>query len=181
MRDRRLRVVNRDANAFLKEDAQFYGVIIIDLPDPDTIDLMHLYSVSFYRLVFRHLRPGGVMVTQATSPYFSRKAFWCIIKTIREAGFTTLPYHNQIPTMGEWGWVLAVKASDANEPALRKRILSEDFDGLKTKFLNTDAMISMLHFGKGLLDPNQIAKINVNTQLNPILHRYYRAGAWNLY
>ena len=76
MKDRRLKVVNRDAAAFLKEDTHLYGVIIIDLPDPDSIDLVHLYSVNFYRLVAGHLRAGGVMVTQATSPYFSRQAFW---------------------------------------------------------------------------------------------------------
>jgi spermidine synthase len=181
MNNGRLRVVNRDAGAFLKEDGQLYGVIIIDLPDPDTIDLMHLYSVGFYRLVARHLQRGGVMVTQATSPYFSRKAFWCIIKTIEKAGFSALPYHNQIPTMGEWGWVLAVKADVADRPTLKKRVLAEDFDTLVTRFFNNDAMISMVHFGRGFLDQDKMEKIKVNTQINPVLHRYYWAGTWAMY
>ena len=181
MSDQRLRVANQDAGAFLKDNAGFYGVIIIDLPDPDSIDLMHLYSVGFYKSVARHLRPGGVMVTQATSPYFSRKAFWSIIRTIEEAGFRTLPYHNQIPTMGEWGWVLAVNAVKADEQMLKKRLLAEDFDGLKTRFLNTDAMISMVHFGKGVLDRDKMEKIKVNTLINPVLHSYYWAGAWSFY
>lgn len=181
MSDKRLTVVNRDAGAFLKEDAHLYGVIIIDLPDPDSIDLMHLYSVSFYRLALRHLRAGGIMVTQATSPYFSREAFWSIMNTVKDAGFTILPYHNQIPTMGEWGWVLGVKAREADEKTLKRRVLSLNFDGLRTRFLNNDAMISMVHFGKGLLDPKEIAKIKVNTQANPVLHRYYWTGAWAMY
>ncbi len=181
MSDPRLNVVNTDAGSFLKEDTHFYGAVIIDLPDPDTIDLMHLYCLSFYRLVARHLRPGGVMVTQATSPYFSQQAFLCVIKTIKEAGFTTLPYHNQIPTMGEWGWVLGVKESEADEPTLKQRLLTGDFDGLRTRFLNNDAMVSMVHFGKGVLDPNQMDKIKVNTQSNPVLQTYYRGGTWAMY
>ncbi len=181
MNDSRLKIVNQDAGTFLKEDNHYYGAIIIDLPDPDSIDLMHLYCVNFYRLAARHLRPGGVMVTQATSPYFSRQAFLCIIKTIKEAGFTSMAYHNQIPTMGEWGWVLGVKAGAMDEQTLKQRVLDINFDSLKTRFLNNDAMVSMTHFGKGIIEPNQMDKIKVNTQLNPVLQDYYQAGTWDMY
>jgi spermidine synthase len=181
MNDPRLKVVNQDAGAFLKEDDHYYGAVIIDLPDPDTIELMHLYCVNFYRLVARHLRPGGVMVTQATSPYFSRQAFLCIIKTIKKAGFTCLAYHNQIPTMGEWGWVLGVKDAAMDEQTLKQRVLAADFDDLDTRFLNDDAMVSMVHFGKGIIEQNQMDKLKVNTQLNPILQRYYQANTWDMY
>ena len=170
-----------DAYTFLKEDSDLYGVIIIDLPDPDTIDLMHLYSLGFYRLASRHLQAGGILTTQATSPSFSMKAFLCILKTVMEAGFTPLPYHNQIPTTGRWGWVLAVHSTEADEPTLKRKILKTNFDDLKTRFLNTDAVISMVHFGKGELDPEQMKQIKVNTQINPVLHSYYRSGAWSMY
>ncbi len=121
------------------------------------------------------------MVTQATSPYFSRQAFLCILKTIKEAGFTTLPYHNQIPTMGEWGWVLGVKATEVDEPTLKRRVLAEDFDGLSTRFLNNEAMVSMVHFGRGVLDTHEMDKVRINTQVNPVLQAYYRAGTWDMY
>jgi len=181
MKDNRVTVVNRDARAFLNNDAEFYGVIIIDLPDPDDVDLMHLYALGFYALANRHLSPGGIMVTQATSPYFSPKAFWCIIKTIQSAGFTTLPYHNHVPTMGEWGWVLGMKTSEGDGAQLKKRMLNINVDQVETRFLNTDAMISMVHFGKGVLDPEGMSKIKVNTQMNPILHAYYLSGSWDMY
>jgi spermidine synthase len=180
-KDKRLRVVNQDAGAFLQANSKLYGVIIVDLPDPDTIDLMHLYSLSFYHLVARHLHAGGVMVTQATSPYFSRKSFWCIIKTIQAAGFIALPYHNQIPTMGEWGWVLGVKNRRVDIQGLKKRLLAENYEDLSTRFLNNDAMVSMTHFGKGMLDPLLMEEIQVNTQVNPVLHRYYWQGSWAMY
>ena len=181
MNSPKVRVVNKDAAAFMKENAKLYGVIILDLPDPDTIELMHVYSEAFYRLLRRHIIRGGVLVTQATSPYFSKKAFLCIIKTIRKAGFSVLPYHNQIPTMGEWGWVLAVRSSGMTEPLLKKQMLDKDFADIPSRFLNKDAMISMVHFGKGVLDNHAFEDIQVNTESNPVLYRYYLAGSWGMY
>ncbi len=85
-----------------------YDVIVADLPDPNNISLARLYSRGFYRLVRRRLAPGGVFVTQATSPYFARDAFWCIAATVEAAGFATVrPYHASVPSFGEWGFVLA--------------------------------------------------------------------------
>lgn len=181
MNDGRVKIVNQDARAFLNQDTEHYGVIIIDLPDPDDVDLMHLYSLGFYALTHRHLTPGGVMVTQATSPYFSPKAFWCIIKTVQSAGFAALPYHNHVPTMGEWGWVLAMRASEADSIRLKKRVLELKMDQVDTRFINSSAMISMVHFGKGTLDPEEMSRIKINTQMNPTLHAYYLAGHWAMY
>ena len=70
MMDKRLTVVNQDAKTFLRNDSSLYGVIIVDMPDPATVDLMHVYSRNFYSLAARHLIRGGVFVTQATSPFF---------------------------------------------------------------------------------------------------------------
>jgi len=181
MNDTRLEVVNRDARAFLRENRNLYGVIIVDLPDPDTIDLMPLYSLSFYKLARKHLIRGGILVTQATSPYFSRKAFLCIIRTIKEAGFSVLPYHNQIPTMGEWGWVLGTKKKEMDDETLKSLALAVDFTGIDTRFLNRDALVSMVHFGKGVLDEEGMEKTGVNTEINPVLHRYYLSGTWGMY
>ncbi|MCP4629332.1 MAG: polyamine aminopropyltransferase [bacterium] len=181
LNDRRVKVVNRDARAFLQEDGELYGVIIIDLPDPDTIDLMHLYSLSFYRLLRQHLMRGGVFTTQAGSPYFTEKAFFCIQKTIRASGFSVLAYHNQVPTMGEWGWALGIKEEDQDRATLKRRALLLDFKGLDLRFLNHDAMIAMTHFGKGALDKKGISEIRVNREIEPVLHQYYRAGTWGVF
>ncbi len=122
------------------------------------------------------------MVTQASSPYFSRKAFLCIYKTVRSAGFVVLPYHNQIPTMGEWGWILGVKAEEGLDEEMLKQAASKlRFHDIHTRFINQDAMISMIHFGKGVFDPEELEKIHVNTELNPDLYRYYLSGSWGMY
>ena len=181
MNDPKVRIVNQDAATFMKNDANLYGVIIIDLPDPDSIDLMHVYSEKFYQMTRRHLIRGGVMVTQAASPYFAGKAFLCIYKTIRAAGFSVLPYHNQIPTMGEWGWVLGVKQEDLTEARLKEIASGLSFHRINTRFINQDAMISMIHFGKGVFDGEDLDKIEINTELNPVLYGYYQQGSWGIY
>lgn len=176
-----IQIINQDAAQFVKEDKNLYGVIIIDLPDPDSVDLMHVYSKQFYSILSRKLIRGGVMVTQATSPYFSKKAFLCLIKTIRAAGFSVLPYHNQIPTMGEWGWILGVKNEDMDESELKNTMLKIDFSDIKTHFINNDAMISMAYFGKGVFDEALMQDISINTEMNPVLYKYYLSGSWGMY
>jgi len=178
LRDPRVRIINQDAFNFLEERGEIYDVIIVDLPDPNSLELTRLYSLEFYQLCKLHLSRYGVLVTQATSPFHSPKAFLSIIKTMERAGFVTLPYHNQIPTLGEWGWVLGMKSGVITAEKLRKRALNLTFKDLATRFINQEAMISMLHFGKGVFELQD--QVEINTCLNPVLLTYYRQGLWQL-
>ncbi len=179
--DPRVNVKNQDAFHFLDQNVNLYGVIIVDLPDPDSIDLMHVYSLNFYTLLKKHLIKDGVLVTQATSPYFAKDAFLCILKTVKKAGFTTLPYHNQIPTMGEWGWVIGVNNIKLQEKDLKTIVNNFEFSHVETKFINKNAMISMTHFGKGVVEDDGLNQIKYNTELNPVLYGYYLKGSWGIY
>jgi spermidine synthase len=38
---------------------------------------------------------------------FSRQSYWCIVDTLKDAGFHTWPYHVYVPSFGEWGFTLA--------------------------------------------------------------------------
>ncbi len=115
LRDPRVAVHNTDAMKFLQSADDLYDVIIMDLPDPSEPALGKLYSRPFFGLVGNHLKPDGVLVTQATSPYRSRDAFWCIKHTIEspswgpagEKQFRAFAYHTQVPTFGMWGFVIA--------------------------------------------------------------------------
>jgi spermidine synthase len=105
--DPRVTVVHEDAVHFLAGDATRYSLIIADLPDPNDIGLGKLYSREFYLDIGRHLAADGVMVTQATSPYFSREAFWSIAETVGSVLPHVLPYSLYVPSFGEWGFVMA--------------------------------------------------------------------------
>ncbi len=107
--DARVTVIEGDAARWLMSHSQKFDRVIIDLPDPSTPGLARLYSEEFYRSVADHLDDGGLMVTQATSPYYTRRSFWCIERSVAAAGLVTLPYHRWVPSFGEWGFVLAGK------------------------------------------------------------------------
>jgi spermidine synthase len=47
------------------------------------------------------------MVVQSGSPYFAPEAFWGIEASVRAAGLAAVPYHVDVPSFGDWGFVLA--------------------------------------------------------------------------
>lgn len=179
LNDARVQVINRDAYIFLRDDARLYDVIIVDLPDPKSVELARLYTRQFYKTAARHLSRGGVIVTQATSPFFSKKAFLSILKTMRAAGMPAIAYHNNIPTLGEWGWVLAMNSQKVDAGDLKEALVRVDFSGLETRFLNREAMVGMLSFGKNIFE--NIDGIKVNDELDLALFHYYDKGSWDLY
>jgi len=173
----KLSIVNQDAAAFLNATQRLFDVVIIDLPDPKSVDLARLYSSQFYKLVRRHLTVGGTVVTQATSPIFSRKAFVSVLKSMRASGLPAVPYHNHVPTLGEWGWVLGWNYKATNE--LLKARVYQLTPTVPTRFLNHEVMAAMLAFGKGVFD--DYADVKVNDEMDLPLFRYYRSGAWDIY
>lgn len=168
----RVQVVNQDAWKFLETSPQLYDAIFIDLPDPNNTSLSRLYSTAFYTLVKQHLAQTGVMVTQATSPLYSRQAFWCIDATLQQSGgekvgaerWFTLPYHVHVPSFGEWGFVMA-----SRQPLHPAQV---QLAGLEYRFLNTAILPQLFEFpddmGKVAVEPNQLST-------HPLL-RYYEAG-----
>ncbi|MBD7950732.1 polyamine aminopropyltransferase [Oerskovia sp. Sa4CUA1] len=110
--DPRVRVVNGDAFRFMDTTAQTFDAVLIDLVDPSNERIAKLYSTEFYAMVANHLRPGGVYATQATSSYFTPHAFWQVAATVRAGspGRTVVPLSVNVPSFGEWGFVLSLPA-----------------------------------------------------------------------
>ena len=176
--DPRVHVVNRDAFTYLENTKDFYDVIIIDLPDPKTVELGRLFSKEFYEMCYRQLRPNGLIITQAGSPYFSLRAFKCIQKTMEAAGFSAIGMHNQVITLGEWGWVIGAKSLSAGQ--LKYGLQHIDLTGIHTRWLNREAMVMMTSFGKDL-PLNKVQDVKINTLNDPVLYKYYLRGNWDLY
>ncbi len=103
----KLHIVNADAFVWLDAAGELYDFVIVDFPDPSSYNLGKLYTTAFYRLAAKHLSRAGLMVVQSTSPLFAPRSFWCIARTIADAGLRTYPYHVYVPSFGEWGFVLA--------------------------------------------------------------------------
>lgn len=177
MNSKKVNIYNQDAYIFLEQNQlDFYDIIIADLPDPRNIELGRLYSKEFYTLCYRKLRPNGLIITQAGSPYFATKAYECIDKTISHCGFTTARLHNQVVSMGEWGWILGSKEA-LNKTELKKRLQSLEFSN--TQWINKEAMQLITSFGKDFYQVKD--SIKVNSVHNPVLYQYYLKGNWDLY
>lgn len=116
--DPRVTTIAADAFAWLRGEAaaDAYDTIIIDLPDPDDAATAKLYTVEFYGLVARALAPEGRTVIQAGSPYFAPEAYWGVAESVRRAGLAVTPYHVDVPSFGDWGFLLA-GASGEGAPA----------------------------------------------------------------
>lgn len=174
----KVEIINTDGYQFLAEEKTMYDAIIIDLPDPKSIELGRLYSFEFYQLCYKHLRPQGVVVTQAGSPYFATKAYQCIDTTMAASGFTTTPLHNQVVTLGEWGWILGTK--NKGKAQQKEALQNLEFNNISTKWLNNEAMQLVTSFGKNIYF-NDTIPLEVNRIHNPVLYQYYLKGNWDLY
>ncbi|MDA9818302.1 polyamine aminopropyltransferase [Flavobacteriaceae bacterium] len=170
LQSKKLKIIIGDAFSYLVKNQQPFDFIIGDLPDPNNIALARLYSKQFYRLIKKNLIPGGFFVTQATSPYFATKAFWSINQTIKAAGFSrTMPYHAQIPSFGDWGFILATTGKIRNIKNLKIEA--------HTKFIDSNNLAKLFIFDKDMA-PKKEVKINMLD--SPILLQYYLDG-WRRY
>ena len=157
----KVRVFNEDGFTFLQREHEPYSVVIIDLPDPREEGISKLFSVESYRLIQRHLAPGGVVLTQATSPYHTRQAYWCIGKSMEEADFDVLSFHTYVPSFGEWGFHLA---SLGPIDPLGIEFMPE------LRYLNKELFLSRLEFDADMAR----VEVEPNTLERPTLAAYYR-------
>ena len=131
--DPRVEVVVADAMAWLRTAGERFDAVVVDMPDPDQPATAKLYSQEFYGLASRALAPGGRLVVQAGSPYFAPEAFWCIDATVASTGLRTSTYHVDVPSFGDWGFVLAARGAapvPAVDPAVADRLRFLDGDVL---------------------------------------------------
>lgn len=157
--DPRVRIVNADAFVWLDQSAETFDFVVVDFPDPSSFSLGKLYTTAFYRTLARRLTPSARIAVQSTSPLFARQSFWCIVATLRAAGFETSPYHVYVPSFGEWGFVLAGRT--AYEPPV---FLPEGLRFLAPAML-PDLFEFPLDMRRVGVEPNRL-----NTQ---VLVRYY--------
>ena len=162
---KRLTVITDDAYRYLEETEEMYDVILVDLPDPNNDALNKLYTNIFYRLCGNHLTKDGVLAVQSTSPYYAKKAYWCVAKTLESEGFFVDSYHLQVPAFGDWGFHMAAKQE-----------LTGDYElTVDTKYLTEDNIPALFAFGKDEMDMD----VEINSLSHPILLKYYSDAVRN--
>lgn len=166
--NKKVNVYNEDAFIWLRNNKQLFDAVIIDFPDPSSFSIGKLYSTVFYQLLKKSLRPEGIAVIQSTSPYVAPKSFWCIDHTLRASGFYTRPYHNFVPSFGEWGYIMASPTDNHNwfskiPPAL--------------KYLNDATLQQMFVFAE---DMKAHQEVGINKLNNQALVTYFEEE-WSKY
>lgn len=164
--NQRVKIFHQDAFLHIKDSREKYDAVIIDFPDPGNFSLGKLYSDVFFQRLKRIMKPNAIGVTQATSPFIARKAFWCIETTIHVAGFNTFPYHAYVPSFGEWGFIIFTRGSYTLPQKFREQ--------KKFRFLNAEILPQMFQF------PADMSKVRVDPQkLNSQALVHYYESEWN--
>ncbi len=158
--DPRVTVVNDDAMVWLDGAPGGWDAVIVDFPDPNSFALGKLYTTRFYRLLRGKLAPHAAVAVQATSPLFARRSYWCVIETMRAAGFHVQPYQVAVPSFGVWGFALA--RNEPFEPPVHAPAVA-------LRFLDDDALAAMFRFPVDM----KPVPVDVNQLDNQALVRYY--------
>ena len=155
----KVQVVNADAFAWLEQSTEVFDLVVVDFPDPTNFAIGKLYTQSFYALLDKHLSASGYAVIQTTSPLVARQSFWTVVQTIEAAGLTTTPYHANVPSFGEWGFVVA-----SRRPWTAPQQLPANL-----KFLTPQSLPTLLSF------PPDMARVpaEVNRLSNQVLVQTY--------
>ena len=163
LEDDRVEVVAADAFSWARgHGGAPYDVVLVDLPDPDATETAKLYTVELYGMVGRLLTAEGRMAVQAGSPFFAPRSYWSIVESVEAAGLATTPYHVDVPSFGDWGFVLAGRGG---RPPLE---LADDAPALR--FL-TPAVLA----ASGTFAPDRLPDdVEASTLLDPVILRYQR-------
>jgi spermidine synthase len=153
-------VINADAFTWIRAQRRKFDFVVVDFPDPSNYSVGKLYTNAFYKLAKGVLSETGIMVVQSTSPYVAPKSFWTVDKTLRSVGLHTIPYHNYVPSFGEWGYIMATQGQPYVKP---KHFLP----GMK--FVSPESLNQMFYF------PPDMAKVEteVNKLNNQALVKYF--------
>ena len=155
-------ILNLDAVKFVQQISGKYDVIIMDFPDPNALELAKLYAQHFYIMVSNRLSVDGVLVQQSTSPVGAREAYLCIGRTMKSAGLVVIPYHDNVPSFGEWGWWIGGHEKHYSGDEIARAISNLNEMLVPTRYLTPALIQTSLVFGKEQLysEYNDISTIN---------------------
>lgn len=166
-----LHVLNLDAARFVQTAGEGYDVVFMDFPDPNSPDLAKLYGRPFYDNLRRVLNPGAVVVQQSGSTFQAKEAFLCIGRTLSAAGFDAVPYHDNVPSFGEWGWWISAEGKSAAQT--RNALETMEELRVPTLYLTPERVAASLVFGKNDLNSSNR---DFTSLTEPRVYHYHLQG-----
>lgn len=161
LRSEKVHVFNEDAFTYVNRPGPLYDRVIIDFPDPHDDAIGKLYSREFYTMVKRRTNPGAVVVTQSSSPFYTRRVFWSIEATLDAVFESVASYHTALPSFGIWGFNIARHGA----------ALPDVYPiGVPTRAVRDDSMLAAMVFDA---DTGPLEDSPVNSIMQPLLYQLY--------
>lgn len=169
-KSKKIFIHNLDGRLWVKKAKEKYDVVIIDLPDPDSVQINRFYTLEFFKAVKKILNPGGVVSLSLSGGknYLSeeeRDLNSGVYKTLHEV------FQHVIIIPGNVNYFVSSdeKLNYEYEKKLRER-------GIKTKFIQyylpgkvTEDRINYIF---SVVEGKE-NKAKINEDFKPISHYYY--------
>lgn len=167
--DKRARLVFCDGRKFVERcEPQRFDVVICDLTDPSAGGpALMLYTLEFYRMVYRVLKDDGIMVTQAESPSQTERSFASIYRTLSEVFPITRAYTLYIQSFDtEWGFVLGSKRFDPLELSEEEETKRIEARKIRLRFYEPRLKCRLFTLPRNILEV--MDRGEVSTDSNPV-------------
>jgi spermidine synthase len=95
---------------------------------------------------------------------------------MQAAGFTAVPYHDNVPSFGEWGWWMACKPGWRDAGPLKSTLSGINSIPVPVQYLTPELIHASLHFGKNQLvsDREEISTLMTNRVYDLYLNAWKR-------
>ena len=139
-------LIQQDIATFIEKTPLQFDAIIIDLFNiMESLEISTLMKPYFSKKLLSKLNSCGFLLTQIGDIYNQPKIFKNYHDQISSLNYGVVPYHLQIPTLGQIGWVLVSKKLSSEQLA---SILKESRKTFASQWWNDDVMAMMMAMGK---------------------------------
>jgi spermidine synthase len=111
LEDPRVELVFADAAAYVKQHPGSFDAILVDSTEPIG-PAAALFAEEFFRDLEGALRPGGVISSQAESPFYAPEVVRDLFATVRRVFRSVHGYYGVIPTYPGGGWVFCLASHE---------------------------------------------------------------------
>lgn len=111
LEDPRVELVFADAAAYVKSNPGRFDAILVDSTEPIG-PAAALFGEQFFRDLERALRPGGVISSQAESPFYAPEVVRELFASIRRVFASVHGYYGVIPTYPGGGWMFCLASHE---------------------------------------------------------------------
>jgi len=159
--DPKLSLYIGDGFEFIKNHPSEFDVIITDSSDPIG-PAASLFQESYFELLKKALRPGGLVCSQGENMWFHRHLISSLLKSCQSL-YPVVDYaYTCIPTYpgGQIGFILCSSNPDTQFRRPIHRLTDEDCERMGLRYYSTDihsAAFVMPRFARSMLSPRDTA------------------------